>query len=226
MNRSRELSDERLSAFVDGELDADERETILAAVAADPELAHRLCELRATKELLRHAYDPLPRPGVRHRRDFSRWSGALAAGIMLVVGIAVGWQGHRHVAPSLAIAQAGTAQPTHILIHLDSSTEERMEEALDIAEAYLAKVGHAHVEVVVNNSGIDLLRQETSPYAQRIAALSSRHEMLSFVACGYAISRYRSSGRTVTLLPSAQVAETAVAHIVDRVGTGWTYVKI
>lgn len=227
--RRREFSDERLNAFVDGELDAQERDELLAAATADAELGHRLCELRATKDLIRHAYNPAPGSVRRARRGIGGWGSALAATVALVVGLVAGWQGHRAASDSepLRAGLGPTSHPARILIHLDSAAEDRMEETLDIAETYLAKVGsQAKVEIVVNNSGLNLLREETSPYIERIAAMSSRHELLSFVACGYAISRYRNSGRSVTLLPGAHVAKTGVEHIVDRVQEGWTYVKI
>lgn len=232
MNDTRDFSDESLSAFVDDELGAQEREEILAAIAEDAELGQRLCALRSTKELVRHAYGNVPAVRRRRERRVSLWSGALAAGVALVVGVLVGWQGHRasQTGPAgEAFAWVGnlfTAQPARVLIHLDSSQMERMEEALDMVEAYLARTGKAKVELVVNNSGLDLLREEATPHAERIARLAARHEMLAFVACGNAIARYRSAGLDVTLVPEAVVAGTAIEHIVDRVQQGWTYVKI
>lgn len=231
MNDKRDFSDESLNAFVDNELGAQEREEILAAIAEDADLGQRLCALRSTKELVRHAYGSLPADRHRQARRVSRWSGALAAGMALVVGVVVGWQGHRAAQEGggEAFAWVGNlfaAQPVRVLIHLDSSQMERMEEALDMTEAYLAKTGKAKVELVVNNSGLDLLREEATPHAERIARLAARYEMLAFVACGNAISRYRSAGLDVTLVPEAKVAGTAVEHIVDRVQQGWTYVKI
>ncbi|MBI4989323.1 MAG: hypothetical protein HZC23_10925 [Rhodocyclales bacterium] len=232
MNDARNsFSDERLNAFVDNQLGAQEREEVLAAIAEDAELGQRLCALRSTKELVRHAYGQVP--AARRKRDshISFWSGALAASLALVAGVLLGWQGHRATVSSSepALAWVGSLfapQPTRVLLHLDSSQAERMEEALDMVEAYLAKASHARVEVVVNNSGLDLLRQEATPHAARIAALAARHEMLAFVACGNAIARYRSAGLDVTLVPEARVERTAVEHIVDRVRQGWTYLKI
>ena len=78
----------------------------------------------------------------------------------------------------------------------------------------------------MNNSGLDLLREESTFHAERIARLAARHEMLAFVACGNAIARYRSAGLDVKLVPEARVERTAVEHIVDRVRQGWTYLKI
>ena len=230
MSHEKEFSDERLNAFVDNELGAQEREEILAAAAVDAELGQRLCALRASKELVSHAYGRVP--AVRHKpgRRVSLWSGALAASIALVAGVLIGWQGHRASAGGAEpLAWAGSLfapQPARVLIHLDSSQVDRMEEALDMTEAYLAKAGRAKVELVVNNSGLDLLREETTPHAARIAELARRHELLAFVACGHAIARYRNAGLDVTLVPEARVERTAVEHILDRVRQGWTYLKI
>lgn len=226
MSHGEEFSSERLNAFVDDELDARERDEILAALSDDPALAHKVCELRAAKDLVRHAYGAAQVPApARRRRPGHGWL-ALAAGLLLAVGVLVGWQGHRAVTGADAAATVAAARPVGVLIHLDAATPDRMEETLDLAEAYVAKAGKAKIEIVVNNSGINLLRAETSPYAERIAKLSANREVLSFVACGYAISRYRNAGQTVTLLPGARVAPTAIEHVVDRMREGWTYVKI
>lgn len=232
MNDESNFSDERLNAFVDNELDEQEREEVLAAMAEDEELGRRLCALRSTKDLLRHAYDRVPAMPRRGRRHLPLWGGALAAGMALVVGVLIGWQGHRAIVsspdePGLAwLGGLFAAQPARVLIHLDNSQVDRMEEALDMVEAYLARSGKAKVELVVNNSGLDLLREETTPHAERIAKLAARYDMLAFVACGNAIARYRSAGLDVTLVPEARVERTAVEHIVDRVRQGWTYLKI
>jgi hypothetical protein len=226
-----DFSDERLNAFVDNELGAQEREEILAAIADDADLSQRLCALRSTKELVRHAYGHVPSYSRARGRRVSLWSGALAAGLALVAGVLIGWQGHRAAvspsdSPLAGLGNLFAPQPTRVLLHLDSAQAERMEEALDLVEAYLDKTRHARVELVVNNSGLDLLRQEATPHAARIAALAARYEMLAFVACGNAIARYRNAGLDVTLVPEARVERTAVEHIVDRVRQGWTYLKI
>lgn len=230
MNDKRKFSDEQLNAFVDSQLGAQESEEILAAATTDAELGQRLCALRATKELVNHAYGRIPPARRRARRRGSLWSGALAAGLALAAGVLIGWQGHRTSQEGgEALATLGglfAPQPARVLIHLDNSQTERMEQALDLAEAYLAKAGRARVEIVVNNSGLDLLREESTFHAERIARLAARHEMLAFVACGNAIARYRSAGLDVKLVPEARVERTAVEHIVDRVRQGWTYLKI
>lgn len=229
MNEVRDFSDERLNAFVDNQLGAQECDEILAAVAADAELGQRLCALRSAKELVRHAYGNVPAPRRGARRHLPLWGGALAASIALTLGVMAGWLGH-HAATTgempRSLAALFATEPARILIHLDSGRSEQMDAALDLAEAYLARAGGAQVEVIANLHGLELLRTDTTPYADRIAQLKARHAQVGFVACGQTISRLRGVGVEVELVPEAAVARTAIEHVADRVQQGWTYLKI
>ncbi|OHC61883.1 MAG: hypothetical protein A3H93_06805 [Rhodocyclales bacterium RIFCSPLOWO2_02_FULL_63_24] len=232
MNAIREFSDERLNAFVDNQLGAQECDEILAAIARDAELGQRVCALRATKELVRHAYGRVPSAHARNLR-LPAWGGALAASIVLMTGILAGWLGH-HAATAVEMPRSMTAwagglfatEPARILIHLDSSRSEQMEAALDLAEAYLAKAGSARVEVIANHRGLELLRVDTTRYADRIAELKAHHARVGFVACGQTISRLQGAGVEVELVPDTVVARTAIEHVAERVQQGWTYLKI
>jgi intracellular sulfur oxidation DsrE/DsrF family protein len=118
------------------------------------------------------------------------------------------------------------AEPARILIHLDSSRAEQMEATLDLAEAYLAKTGNARIEIIANNTGLDLLRARTTPYAARIAELKAQHRRVGFIACGQTIARLQRIGQDVALVPEAAVTRTAIEHVAERVQQGWTYLKI
>ncbi|MBK8740215.1 MAG: hypothetical protein IPM02_12090 [Betaproteobacteria bacterium] len=233
MNERMNFSVEHLNAFVDNQLGARECDEILAAIATDAELGQRVCALRATKELVRHAYGQAPAARRAPHRRRPLWRGALAASVVLAAGVLIGWQGH-HAATTLAApgsmaAWTGrlfAAEPARILIHLDSSRSEQMEAALDLAEAYLAKTGNARIEVIANNTGLDLLRARTTPYAGRIAELKAHHERVGFIACGQTIARLRAGGQDVSLVPEAAVTRTAIEHVAERVQQGWTYLKI
>ena len=55
------VSDETLHAFVDGELDVAESETLIARMRDDKELAQRVCALRSLQSMVRLAYAEPPR---------------------------------------------------------------------------------------------------------------------------------------------------------------------
>ncbi|KAF0166720.1 MAG: transmembrane anti-sigma factor [Rhodocyclaceae bacterium] len=233
MNDATNFSDERLNAFVDNQLGAQECDEILAAMATDVELGQRLCALRSTKELVRHAYGNVPDARRTRNLHLPVWGGALAASIVLIIGVLVGWLGHHAASkvetPGSTAAWAGglfAAEPARILIHLDSSQAEQMDAALDLAEAYVAKAGSAQVEIIANHRGLDLLRARTTPYAARIAELKAQHQRVGFVACGQTMARLQRVGEDVALVPEAAVTRTAIEHVAERVQQGWTYLKI
>ena len=88
-----------LHAFVDGQLDAERRRAVAAYLDENPEAARRVAAYRRQKAALRAMLDPvlaetLPRTLRPPRR--ARWrvhaAWAAAAAILLVVGVALGWQ--------------------------------------------------------------------------------------------------------------------------------------
>jgi hypothetical protein len=125
------FSDETLSAYVDGELDAATRTALEAAMATDRELAQRIARQRALRERVREAFAPVLTEPVPERllasvrggpaagstgnviafqaRLRPRWSwpqwGAMAAS--LVVGVLLGPVLLRPSAPQTPLATSG-----------------------------------------------------------------------------------------------------------------------
>jgi hypothetical protein len=101
-----------------------------------------------------------------------------------------------------------------------------MEAVLDLVSAYLERNANAKVEVVVNGRGLDLLRSDRTPFAERIADLQLRYDKVAFIACERAIARFEMEGERVVILPKTLRIHNAIAHIADRVQDGWVYIKV
>lgn len=80
-----------LDAFVDGELAADERALALARLEADAAFKAEACELRLLKDQVRNAYLTPPAVPQQVRRLPEGWSMALAASLILALGVGAGW---------------------------------------------------------------------------------------------------------------------------------------
>ncbi|MDP2788303.1 MAG: hypothetical protein Q8O79_09565 [Pseudomonadota bacterium] len=239
------LTPEYINAFVDGELAADERARVMARLESDPEFKARACELRTLKDMVKGAYAEAPAaPG---RLDGGRAGGrfqsglkqAMAAGLLLALGLGGGWLARDRVGSEPGYGQlsglpagyqvfalAEKVDADKVILHLDSGDPERFSAVLDVAEKLLAQKGASgRVEIVANSFGLNLLRADVTPLAGRIEAMARRHANLSFVACGQTVARLKREGVKVELLPVVHSASSAINEIITLMGQGWIYVK-
>lgn len=230
---NRDISDEILSAHIDNELDPVDRADLLERIATDASLRGRACELWQLKQMVRGAY-PLPRQAsaTRHTATLPRWTQALAASLLLAIGLALGWIAHGHAdAEQLMTEQIATIRDSggRVVLHLFSDEPARMEAALQAAE----RLAKAHdqsgrpfrVEFLANGPGLHLLRTGGSPYAARISALHDAYGNLRMVACQEAMERLRERGIDVTLLPGVEEASSAENELADKLTQGWRYLQ-
>ncbi|BBP02379.1 hypothetical protein [Sulfuriferula nivalis] len=243
-----EISNAQLNAFIDNELDVAEKDQLFTRIQADAELANQVCDLRAVKELVRHGYaEP---PEATHSEWVRKFTipKSLAAGVMLALGLSLGWMMHDfHQADNnLQFAQnqsktqpnnfqlvslAGVTEDTHkLLMHIDSADPAKFKALLDDIDAltqHQAALGQPiQVEVVASHSGLGMLRTDVTPYAQRISELEAQHPNVKFVACNQSIQRLSKTGVKVNLLPNTQITPNATEEIVHRLHDGWSYIKV
>lgn len=235
-----EPSDERLNAFIDGELTPADAEDLLQRLRTDAALRERVGQLRLTQQLVRHAYPAAP---PRRRAESSPasnpWRWATAAS--LVLGGVLGWLAHGRDAalsdPSAPfdklaaqVRRNDAGLVDHVVLHVSSASRQAGRAVLDRAEGLLEAARQTGrpvaVEIVANSGGLDLLRQDTSAWAPRIAALRASYPSLTLVACGQTAQRLRDEGTAVRLLAGATEATSALDEIVLRMQQGWAYVRI
>ncbi len=240
------ISDETLHAFVDGELEIAESESLIAQLREDPDLAQRICNLRSLQSMVRLAYIDPPVPDGRNSPQAAgrqRLQRIAVACLILAAGLSGGWA-MRGSNESKLLASFPTgasdeiqkasllreADPNRVILHLDSDAPAKMMLALDQVERLLDEAdqqGRAmQLELISNSHGIDLLREGVSPYAERIARLKRRHANLQWVACGQSVARFTKEGQQVKMLPYVRIAPTAIGEIITRLQQGWTYVRV
>jgi intracellular sulfur oxidation DsrE/DsrF family protein len=235
MNKDEHISEEQLNAFVDGELDAEERSRLFDEAEQSAELDQRLCQQRKIKELVKHAYRDVPEPRRRltgHRTRSSMLGLATAASMLLILGITAGQLLPRFFDQDLrpgglaANAQAVTDMENYIL-HVVSGEPKQMKLALQQARELLDSAGSdkpRKVEIVANEQGLDLLRSDVTMFSDEIRALA--HENVMFYACSKAIERLEEKGIEVRLVPEAIPGYTALDRVVERLQGGWQYIKL
>ena len=235
MKKDEHISEEQLNAFVDGELDSEERSCVFNEAEQSAELEQRLCQQRKIKELVKHAYRDVPEPRrlLTGRRTRGSMLGlAVAASMLLVLGIVTGqlmprfFDQNLHPGGPEANTQAVTGMENYIL-HVVSGEPEKMRFALQQARVLLDSAdpdNPRRVEIVANEQGLDLLRSDVTLFSDEIRALSQENVM--FYACSKAMERLEEKGIEVRLVPEAIPGYTALDRVVERMQDGWQYIKL
>ena len=241
MTDKHQFSDSHLHAFVDNQLNEDEHAEVLQAISEDSELSQLVNNIRQDMEMLRLAYNNCPPPYRKFRRNTDiQWKlapVASAASLFLVIGLISGWlflpstPASKNLPAFSSIEQFSLKKSAHsnIMIHVSNMNEPRLTQALDKAESILKNSRKLkkpiNLTVVANASGLGLLRKE-SPFGNRIKALSHRYANLKFKACGIAMENVLlKEGHIPKLLPEAIKVPNALGEILNKLKTGWIYLK-
>lgn len=254
-DRDNPFSDEFLNAFVDGQLTSEEKAEAYERINRDHSVNRKVCELRKLRDLVQLAYAAPPPPPVHkagprsRRRTPLNIAAGLVAGFALLLGAVFGWHLSGGDAVPPAVSQSGAApgpgaaarpgsaqlasarQEQKVLFHLNSGDPENMKEALDEVENLLKfyrKTGQrARVELVMNGGGLKLVRQDASPYPERVRRMQKEYNNLTFIACQNSIDRLKDErGITARLVPGTVVIDSGVAQIMRRQQQGWAYIQV
>ena len=117
-----------------------------------------------------------------------------------------------------------------VAIHVDENDPKRMNMALNnaanIFKHYEETGETVEVRLVANGPGLHMLRDDTSPVKDRVAAMALEYESLSFAACGntHRMMSKQSDGE-ITLVSEAEMISSGVVELIELQGQGWAYIR-
>ena len=240
-----DITEDKLNLFIDEELDSDEMNDIHEALLDNKELRERVCQLKAVRELIGYAYSEVPPsrhgdPGLS--RSGSYVGRAVAASVMLVVGVVVGWSTYEYSPNAVqAISAENTFQyvanhveanngTRKIVLHIDSSDVQVVNAALNEADQLLATYRKTNtpmeLDIITNKKGINILRPGVSPYISRIKELIDNNDEVAVYACNRSIAKaLKKEGYEIVLMPGVTKDKSARDLIPKRLEKGWVYIK-
>jgi intracellular sulfur oxidation DsrE/DsrF family protein len=227
---------DRLQAFVDGQLDPADRARVLEEMERDATLRERACELRRLKEAVACAFDDLPAapPAPRARRwPWRKAAFGVAASLLLPLGFLLGrisapppLEGFSDIAQPAMQLVASPQDSRRVVLHVDEGDPGKFLVVLESAEDLMYFLPEGEVDVIVNAGGLDLVRADRSPYAERVAELMAEHPNMRFVACNITMDKQRAQGDEPVLVRGTRVAPSAAEHILQRMEQGWVYLRV
>ena len=135
-------------------------------------------------------------------------------------------------AAGIAAAGASFAETkTHkVAIHVDDADQARMELVLNnvrnIKQYYAAKGEKVSIEVVTYGPGLAMLRADSSPVKDRIAAMILETPDLAFSACeNTRTGMSKREGKEVPLIKEAKSVPSGVIRLIELQEQGWSYLR-
>ncbi|MCK5666588.1 MAG: hypothetical protein KAI17_24020, partial [Thiotrichaceae bacterium] len=236
---SKTVSEEMLNAYLDNELDEKDNRFIEMQIKNNVELQRRIEQLQDIKIKVRASYASVSPPvhhAIRPCNKRSLIPSSLAASLILCFGLASGWYTHGYINTTtenfgqllgIKLEQLNP-QDDKIIIHLAKNDRALFDAALTKAEkllsAFAALNQQGTVRVLANSYGMDLLREDKTPYQERISNLMLKYNNVEFVACENTIKRLKSSGKNIELLPGVKVHGPVINEIISGLQNGWTYI--
>ena len=239
-----QYSDEIINAFVDGELEGIEKNKFMDAMAVDDDLSRHVMAICQLKKDIKRGYVDVSMQGEFQERQSSlhgKWKYSVAAALMLCLGGIIGWSaGYHNKAQSISpnqlplegvqLTSVNLQQSNKIVLHLGSSQNDKLQNTLEKLEYIIGQYQENslpfEVEVIANAGGIDLLREDVSPYRAKVAEIAQAHSNVSFIACSNALDRLKQQGIEPRLISHVKTGSTAIDQIIKRLQQGWVYVRV
>lgn len=226
------ISDERLNAFLDGQLDEAEKSRVFEALGDNPALHARACELRSLKELVKHAYDRPPKAQNRDLPKTRLFPASLAATLLLALGGASGWFAHEWLkesgqpvglawSPMVRQPLSGQRIPG-VVIQVSDSDPRKWVTALNNArnlQQILGK-GKVDIEIVAYGPGLEMLKRDS--LVGPLLAEAAR-DGVRLLACGNTM-RNTNTPRS-DIVPVAHVVKAGIVEVMEKQQQGYSYIR-
>jgi len=232
------ISDEMINAYADGELQGNEKAEFEETLKTDDELQQAVDCVRDLKVQVHGAYRDVEALNSLQNDVFKYRVAGFAVLFLLV--FSSGWLGgdlmHRinETAQSESFFSNGVKASAEVkgkfVLHVGTHDNDKFKQTIDEIEnllvSYKNKEQLIELEVIANAGGLDLLREDGSPYVQKVKQLSQQYPNVKFIACSNAVERLRERGIEPKLIDAVHQGPTALDQVVKRMNEGWTYIKI
>ncbi len=244
MQDTTHYSDEHLNAFIDEQLDSDEKAEILDAVRHDAELSQRVCKLQKLQNLIQLSYQSVEVPE-RHKEKSNltqpvklKWFAV--ASFFLAIGSIAGWVSHQTMSSDSLIdiaqvthspAATNNAEHWRLMLHVSTAKPHRLNIVLDEAEKLLQEYAKSsrklELEILTHKEGLALVTNNGKDYSKRLQNLQLKYANLAVMVCGQTLKRVqREQGKKIKLLPNTNVVSSAISQVIKRQQSGWSYIRI
>lgn len=241
------VSEEILNAFVDGELESEERDYVLTLEATNTDVAKAICEVRRLKNLVKAASAEESEIGKIPNISFSSTRcfkiSYVAASIVLAFTVII-FSISNQKNPDIMFATESTyldrdslltaaskKQNLNLVLHLKSAEVKQTTKLLQVLESVLQTSAryqkNLQIEVVASGPGLHMLQKQSSVYTNKITAIGNKHKNVSFIACGNTLHNLqKKTGKKIQIVKQAMLVDSGPKWVKQRQEKGWAYILL
>jgi uncharacterized protein len=137
---------------------------------------------------------------------------------------------HAQTRPATGQAQTKAKATHRVVVQVSQNDPQVMNVALNnvenLVKYYEEKGEKVEVEFVAYGPGLNMVRSDTSPVKDRLAAISGHMKNVTFSGCSNTLgTQSMQENKQITLIPEARLVPAGIARIVELQEQGWTYVR-
>ena len=126
--------------------------------------------------------------------------------------------------------QAGERKQHRVVIQVSENDPRTMNLALNNADnlrKHYEQAGEAaQIEIVAYGPGLNMVRSDSSPVRDRLAALVGRPQGITVSGCDNTLNaQSKQENKELTLLPGTNLVPTGIGRIVQLQEQGWAYIR-
>ena len=126
---------------------------------------------------------------------------------------------------------AAEEQAKHrLVLHVDQNDPAVMNMALgnaaNAAKHFAEKGEPIALELVAYGPGLHMLRADTSPVKERLAAVHKSLPQMVFSGCNNSLqAQQQAEGKQISLVPEARIVPAGIVRLIELQEGGWSYVR-
>ena len=245
MKKSLPISEEMLNAFIDNELEAEEREYIIELEESNKELKETICEAHRLKMLVKAARTKEPVDVMNNfhnkKQNYNKYYITASFILFLVTAFFSVTNNNDSILKytsktnyndnnSLLIA-AKEQKNLNLVLHLQTSGSKQannlfstLNSVLKTSERYK---NNLQVEVILSGLGLQLLQTNYSTYTHTIRSIGKNNQNVTFIACGKTLKNFQDKlNKNISIIKEAMLVSSGPSWAKKRQQQGWSYLTI
>ena len=218
----------QLHAYLDGELSQQECREVERALKFDESLRQQLKEFKTVKQQIKKTYSQfeVPEKPIQTQASGS-WVFTKSAVASLLLGFVIGLGSMNFVGSDTSNSTPTyQAHASNYLIHLDSDRKDKQQKVIAEITALLESVDSSvQVDLISNDKGVELFNVN-NPNHLELQKLLGQYDNFALFACKRALDRAAEKGHKLILMPEVNQDKPAIDTVVERLNSGWGYIKI